>query len=265
MWAEQGVGEALIFASMIAEVQSRCDHLIVSVDARLIPLLARAMPPGVDFRPADAAVDPAAYDHHLPMGHLCQFLRADLAQIRAAPAPYLQADPARTAAIRARLGDGRVPIYGLSWRSSSLTRLHKSIDPARLVASLPDDDVVLVNLQYGDTADEIAAVKAATGREIIDLPEIDNFNDIDGLAATIAACDRIITIANVTADLAGGLAKDVCVLLGPDTDWRWLAAGDGTPWYPSARLYRQTGRSAWPPVLAALAADLMVRDGPPGG
>ena len=263
IWAEQGVGEALIFSSMITELHSQCDHLIVSVDARLIPLLSRSAPPGVVFHPSNVEVDPATYDKHLPMGHLCQLLRANLTQIRAAPSPFLEADSARTTAIRARLGNGQAPIFGLSWRSGSLTRLNKSIDPARLVSILPSDNTVLVNLQYGDTREEIAAVKAATGREIIDLPEIDNFNDIDGLAATVSACDHIITIANVTADLAGGLAKDVCVLLGPDTDWRWLADGKTTPWYPSARLYRQTGYLDWSPVLTALTADLIVRDDPP--
>ncbi|MED5367605.1 MAG: hypothetical protein VYA68_14710, partial [Pseudomonadota bacterium] len=67
------------------------------------------------------------------------------------------------------------------------------------------------------------------------------------------------TIANVTADLAGGLAKDVRVLLRRDSDWRWGADGTRTPWYPSATLYRHDTEQSWATVLAALKRDLTAR------
>ena len=256
LWAEQGLGEELLFACLIDSLRTGSEKLIVNVDGRLIPLLRRGTAGDIDYRPRGAAIDDAAYDRQISMAQLCQYLRADMAQVRAGASPYLYADETRSAALRARLGGGRRPIYGLSWRSDSTARPHKSVDPAALVDALGDGDMTLVNLQYGDTADEIAAVKAATGRDIVDLPEIDNFNDIDGLAATIAACDQIITIANVTADLAGGLAKDVRVLLRRDSDWRWGGDGPHTPWYPSATLYRQDERQSWAPVLTALARDI---------
>ena len=259
LWAEQGLGEELLFACLINPLRALSAELIVNLDARLIPLLRRGTAPDIDYRPRGAAIEDATYDRQISMAQLCQYLRADMAQVRAGASPYLRADPARSSALRRRLGGSRRPIYGLSWRSDSTARPHKSIDPAALVRALGDRDVTLVNLQYGDTADEIAAVQAATGREIVDLPDIDNFNDIDGLAATIAVCDRVITIANVTADLAGGLAKDVRVLLRRDSDWRWGADGTRTPWYPSATLYRQDAEQSWAPVLAALKRDLMAR------
>ena len=249
----------MLFACLINPLRALSAELIVNLDARLIPLLRRGTAPDIDYRPRGAAIEDATYDRQISMAQLCQYLRADMAQVRAGASPYLRADPARSSALRTRLGGSRRPIYGLSWRSDSTARPHKSIDPAALVRALGDRDVTLVNLQYGDTADEIAAVQAATGREIVDLPDIDNFNDIDGLAATIAVCDRVITIANVTADLAGGLAKDVRVLLRRDSDWRWGADGTRTPWYPSATLYRQDAEQSWAPVLAALKRDLTAR------
>ena len=90
------------------------------------------------------------------------------------------------------------------------------------------------------------------GIEIIQLSEIDNNNDIDGLAALIMACDKVVSISNLTIHLAGALGKDAHVLLACSSDWRWGQSDNRSYWYNSVRLYRQTEINSWDAVLEQL-------------
>ena len=105
------------------------------------------------------------------------------------------------------------------------------------------------------TQSERQQVKQATGQDVIDLAMIDNYQDLDGLAATIMACDKVVSIANITADLAGALGQNVDVLLSRRTDWRWQLDSDHSIWYPSAQLYRRGTAASWQSTLDRLKAD----------
>jgi hypothetical protein len=71
-------------------------------------------------------------------------------------------------------------------------------------------------------------------------------------AAVLERLDLIVAVDTAVADLAGAMGKLVLVALPFDPDWRWLHTGDRTPWYPSARLFRQRTRGDWPGVLQAI-------------
>jgi len=75
--------------------------------------------------------------------------------------------------------------------------------------------------------------------------EVDNREDLDGLAALIEACDEVVSIGNATAHLAGALGKKTTVLLPEAPSWRWLAQGTTTPWYESVRLRRLPAGRRW--------------------
>ena len=113
-----------------------------------------------------------------------------------------------------------------------------------------------MNRQY--TKDEIEQVGTQLGIEIINYDQIDNFEDIDGLASLIDACDVIVAVDNTTVHLAGALGKDVRVLLPYSHDWRWLLDRDDSPWYASARLYRQEADCDWAYVFEKVRADLAI-------
>jgi len=66
--------------------------------------------------------------------------------------------------------------------------------------------------------------------------EVDNREDLDGLAALIEACDEVVSIGNATAHLAGALGKRTTVLLPEAPSWRWLARDDQTLWYSSVQV-----------------------------
>jgi ADP-heptose:LPS heptosyltransferase len=84
-------------------------------------------------------------------------------------------------------------------------------------------------------------------------PELADFDDT---AAVLAGCDLLITVDTSVAHLAGAMGRPVWLLLPFSCDWRWTAASDRSPWYPSARLYRQPQPGDWESVVARVASDL---------
>ena len=110
----------------------------------------------------------------------------------------------------------------------------------------------LVNLQYGDVADEIAQLRKDHGIEVIEVPDIDNHDDIDGLAALIMACDKVVSIDNATVHLAGALGAKTKILLPFNNNWQWGTSGSSSYWYDSVELYRQQSANDWKQVLEQL-------------
>ena len=128
---------------------------------------------------------------------------------------------------------------GISWRSSNAeTGAMRSVGWRELVEALRGEGVRLVNLQYGEVGAEIEGVYEELGERVWACGEVDNREDLDGLAALIEACDEVVSIGNATAHLAGALGKRTRVLLPEAPSWRWLAKGHTTPWYESVCIYR---------------------------
>jgi ADP-heptose:LPS heptosyltransferase len=93
---------------------------------------------------------------------------------------------------------------------------------------------------------------------VLDLqPEVTGARDMLDTAEIIEGLDLVISVDTSVAHLAGALGKPVWILLpAENTDWRWMRGRVDSPWYPSARLYRQTKSGDWSPVLAKVRDDL---------
>ncbi|CAO3372000.1 tetratricopeptide repeat protein [Azospirillum argentinense] len=263
VWGEQGVGDELMFATLLPLLtQSSTDKTqsstaasagcLLECDARLAPLFARALP-GVEVVPRGPRPDPrlAAPDiaAQIPSGSLPRLLlrgAEDFRRLRPLPG----ADQARAPALRRT---GRRPLVGVAWHTTNPKwgRL-RNVPLADLARRLDAAGADMVVLQYGDWTAEVAAL-AADGVPIALPPGLDRKDDLDGLAAQIAATDLVVTIDNATAHLAGALGHPVWVLLSHAPDWRWLVGRDDSPWYPSARLFRQTRAGDWRAPLDAVA------------
>jgi Glycosyltransferase family 9 (heptosyltransferase) len=106
--------------------------------------------------------------------------------------------------------------------------------------------------------DAIAQLQgSAHRRRVVDWT--DDLRDFADTAALIANLDLIITVDTAVAHLAGALGKTVWVLTRFDACWRWLTGRDDSPWYPTARLWRQPEPGDWDSVVAAVAAALQER------
>ncbi len=111
-------------------------------------------------------------------------------------------------------------------------------------------------MQYGDASEEIAAAKAKFGVQIHDWEDADPLVDVDGFAAKIAALDLVISVGNATVHIAGAVGTPAWTLLPMVPSWRWMVAGEHSPWYGHVRLFRQPQPGQWQPVLDRLAAML---------
>lgn len=258
--AEQGIGDEIFYAGMLNSLSSFAASVTVMVDPRLFVLYQRSFPRiEVIAKTTSLSLAQRAFDAQVYMGSLGQYLRPDMDSLKKVTRSYLRACEVRAGAMRSRLRrDGKL-LCGLSWSSQNLVvGDEKSMRLQQLAPLLALEDIDYVDLQYGDTTAEREAVRISTGRTLRSEGSVDNFNDIDGLAALISACDVVVTVSNTTAHLAAALGKPVFVLLpyAYGVFWYWHAGRSDSPWYPSARLYRQERSGDWAAVLDHVRADL---------
>lgn len=255
VWAEQGVGDHIIFARLLDAVRARAGSVVFECDPRLQGLIARAHP---DVTVIVEKADPhRPIDAQIPMGSLMWAL-APWPEGFIPPARSLEPDPARVDAFANTLRDlGDAPKIGIAWRSAR----HK-VGPRKSVPLdlwgpiLSGRDTHFVNLQYGETDAEVADAINAFGCSLYTDPDLDRFDDLDGLAALIEGLDLVITTSNVTAHVAGALGKPCWLLLQRTPLWYWGHEGTDTLFYPTIKTYRQSCPPEWNDTIAALAADL---------
>jgi tetratricopeptide (TPR) repeat protein len=256
VWGEQGIGDQIFHLSMLDSLLKRAGSAktVLAVAPRLLPLVQRSFP-GVAFVPiARALREPC--DMQIPLGSIGRYLRRSWADFPRDRQAWLYADGARVQELRARVqqGDGGKSglVVGLSWlsRAERFGQL-KSMALRDLQPLLQLPGLRFVDLQYGDTQQERAAVKREFGIDVQRLPDIDTFNDMDGLAALIRACDVIVTTSNTTAHLAGALGAPTMVMLpyASGRHWYWHEAREDSPWYPSMRLFRQQAVGQWGEII----------------
>jgi hypothetical protein len=258
VWGEQGLGDQILHAGMVPEVIERATSVVLEVEPRLIALFARSFP-GVEV----AALAPELHDGplaaHTPLGALGQHLRPSWDAFPRREQGYLVADPDRAASLRERLTrDGHTAI-GLFWRSvAPLIGRSKSAELIDFAPLLRLPDCRFVDLQYGDTLADRRFVTRELGIRVERLDDIDNTNDIDGLAALIAACDTIVTVSNTTAHLAGALGRPTWVLVpsGNARIWYWFKERPQSPWYPHVHLVRQRRAQPWADLIGSATQEI---------
>ena len=257
VWSEQGIGDQILYCSLLREMKKHVLELTVMVDARLIPLFKRSLN-GITFIPQNARV--SEIDAQIPMGSIaCEFIQSldDIPRFRSDP--YLIPDYSRASAIRAdfNLKPGE-KMVGISWVSGA-PRIgnHKSASLEDLLPILRTPNTRFVSLQYGDHYKNIYELEKAHGIRIEIVPEIDNTTDIDGLASLIAACDCVVTVSNATGHIAGAIGATT-FLLDSNKLWYWNSRrGRTNLWYPSVRGYRKDSAIApWTPQVAEVTRDL---------
>jgi tetratricopeptide (TPR) repeat protein len=259
--SEQGVGDMVMFAGMVPDLLAAGADLVLDADPRLVALFARSFPAAEVLarrQPPDPRVLTDDIDAWTPIGSLGRYLRRRESDFPR-HAGYLKPCPQRVADFAAAFAalPGRRKI-GIAWRSagsgsSAARSLSLAADWAPLLRC---PDTTFVSLQYGAVDDELAATKQALGIELYRPPGLDPTDDLDGLAAAIAALDLVIATTNVTVHLAGALGRPVWGLVPFEPSWRWLHGREDSPWYPSLRLFRQTDPLDWDAPLAAAAEAL---------
>jgi tetratricopeptide (TPR) repeat protein len=252
---EQGVGDQIMFASMIPEVQGLAANVTVVADPRLQSLLAHSFPQVRAIYDLEEARR-TSFDMMVPMGGLPHAFRR---RGDAFPGtPYLRPWPETVQAWRERLGPRQTRLrVGLSWRGGSVKtgRSARSVDLAELTPLLARADCEFVSLQYGKVAGEVDEVNAALASPVRYFPrdEIENFEHLAGL---VEALDLVVSVQTSLIHLCGALGAPCLVMIPSNPEWRYGATGKTMPWYHSVELFRQTSPGDWGPVIAAIGAEL---------
>ena len=247
IWMEQGLGDEILYASLIPEIVAWAGRCIVECAPRLVPVFTRSFPQATVRAYAgwvDAAIPPADIDYQIAVASLGQFLRPTFSSfpIRAG---YLKADATRVEVLRARyrtLAPGNL-VVGLSWRSkNSHIGEIKSVALGVWAQILGVSGVTFVNLQYGDCMQELRDVREMLGVDVFTDAAIDPLQNMDGFFAQVAAMDLVISTSNTTVHVAGSLGTPTwLMLLGSPADvWYWFRMRADSPWYAALRIMRAT-------------------------
>ncbi len=273
VWMEQGIGDQILYGSMIPDVIAQAEHCIVECTPRMVPVFARSFPRATVTAYKShvlAATPPDDIDYQIAAASLGMFLRPDFNSFPQ-QAGFLHTDPVRVAKLRTRYRALRPNnlVVGLSWRSANKDigkiKTAQLADWAELL-SVPG--VTFINLQYGDCAEELTQVKQKLGVEIVQDPEIDPLRDMDAFFAQVAAMDLVISSSNTTVHVAGSLGIPVSLLLlgSPGDLWYWFRRRADSPWYPSVTIMRadpqdieNVNNSGWDKIVSQAKADLLKR------
>jgi tetratricopeptide (TPR) repeat protein len=248
--AEQGLGDTLHLIRYAPLVKAAGGTVILECQPRLAPLLSHVS--GVD-RIIPAGCPPPEYDVQAPLLSLPYIFHTTAATIPA-PVPYLQAEPERVSLWAGRIGgEGRYRI-GLAWagnpeHESDRTR---SMSLAHFAGLAQVPGTALFSLQRGPRSEQIRT--PPQGLEIVNLEE--ESGDIVDTAAAIQNLDLVISVDSLVGHLAGAMGKPVWLLLPFSPDWRWLLERENSPWYPTARLFRQPRPGDWESVMARVVEAL---------
>jgi tetratricopeptide (TPR) repeat protein len=262
---EQGLGDEILFASILPDLIERAQHCIVECEPRLLALFRRSFPSATVFAsPAGGGLPPGAApvapDYVIEFGSLPGFFRrkaGDFPPHRG----YLHADPSLVEKWRERLAQlGPGLKVGLAWTGGvrKTRRALRSLALEQLLPILRVPGCRFVSLEYTAGASAaIQAFRASHGIEIAHWQEaIDDYDQTAGLAC---ALDLVISVCTSVVDLCGALGRPAWVLAPISPEMRYGVAGESIPWYPSVRVFRQREYGQWEPVLASVAAALQMR------
>jgi tetratricopeptide (TPR) repeat protein len=283
---EQGLGDEIFFlryARLLTAAGARVSYI---ASAKLRPILARAAdldevrdetePEPQAEAPMLLADLPHALSQHptnplrpvLPMEHEINSAESSLGMPFLCPLvpPSLELSPLTEclAAMSQRLASaGSPPYIGLTWqagiapaaqRDGAAWNLYKRTEIEPLAAALQGVHGTFLALQRNPGAGEIEAFSRILGRRLHDFSDLNE--DLENMLALLALIDEYVGVSNTNIHLRAAAGRTARVLIPAPAEWRWMATGASSPWFPGFSLYRQGLDGDWGAALARLREDL---------
>jgi tetratricopeptide (TPR) repeat protein len=247
--SEQGFGDTIQFCRFAPLVAARGLRVLLEVPAPLKDLMASLAGVAEVISANDRLPH---FDWHCPLHSLPLALGTPIETIPA-HVPYLSAPQESLRRWSAALGPSHRLRVGVAWSGTAMHRndANRSIK-LRALLPLLDVDAGFVSLQRDVRTDD-ARVLHDCGDLVHFADALESFADT---AAVIASLDLVISVDTSVAHLAGALAKPVWILLPFVPDFRWLLDREDSPWYPTARLFRQDSPGDWPGVIGRVVIEL---------
>jgi len=240
--SEQGFGDTIQFCRYVPLVAARGAHVILEVERPLQQLMTTLAGATQVIAKGDPLPD---FEVHCPLLSLPLAFGTRVETIPSGP-PYLRAPAQSLMNWDTRLAPQRRPRIGLAWSGNAAHQSDRQRSISlRTLLPLLDTGATFVSVQK-----DVNAADAGVLTERGDILHFgDALGDFSDTAALISNLDLVISVDTSVAHLAGALGKPVWVLLAYAPDWRWLLDRDDSPWYPTARLFRQDASRAWDGVI----------------
>jgi tetratricopeptide (TPR) repeat protein len=271
IYAEQGLGDTLQFHRYLSIVHERLPKTAILLEVQpVLKRLFEAVTSGIARFHAAFAIEVFAhgdslphFTHHCPLLSLPAVFGTTVATVPA-PLPVLEANGELVSRCVEKLHglSNREKLYvGLNWagnpnyradreRSTQLATFLPLLEMPRL------SGLFWVSLQKGAAAEQIAAIQRSLPEGCCLYDACSTDRDLADSAAWISCLDLVITTDSAIAHLAGCMGKPVWLLLPWQSDWRWMQEIETTPWYPTARLFRQSSPNNWPELIERVALEL---------
>lgn len=256
---DQGLGDELFFLRFAPALAEAGMRIAYATQAKLLPMLEGM----ACLESVEAVSDEAAGRYDALVGDLP--LLADMRDSSDIPPPLpLSIDGERQRQLRQALeAFGPPPYLGITWQAGveksdrareNRYRLHKLISPADLgeIARIWPGTVVV--LQRTPKPEDLAAFSDAAGRSWLDWSGVND--DLRDALAALSLLDDYVGVSNTNMHLLAGIGKTARVLVPSPPEWRWMAQGDTSPWFPGFRIYRQSQDQSWGNALTRVKNDL---------
>ena len=213
VWREQGLGDEVMFASALGDLQGSGAELTLECSAKLAPLF-RFWFPWVRIWPAGqpgVQRDLSGYDFHLPMGSLHSRLRPTTEVFLERQRPWIPRNPKAESRARELLLQGSTEtLVGLCWRSGLVTKARKRgyLEVQELLGLSGIPNVRFVCLQYDDCSEELEELRSH-GLPIYHFQDVDQKDQLYRSVNIIGACDLVISVGTSVKQIAWGMGKPV--------------------------------------------------------
>jgi hypothetical protein len=259
--AHHGLGDTLQFCRYVPMVAARGAKVILAAQHPSLVSILRTLE-GVDQLINTQDPMPECFDYHTSLMSLPFAFKTTLATIPSKP--YLKADPFKVRVWREKLGRRHGFRVGLVWAGGHRPEMAEAVPinlrrniPLAQLASLKHPDIEFYSLQKGELAEkELTSLQASDWDGPRVTSHVDELHDWSDTAAFVENLDLLISVDTSTAHLAGALGKPFWLLNRFDTCWRWMLERTDSPWYPSARIYRQEKPGDWSNVVQRVSAAL---------
>ena len=259
IWAEQGIGDQIMYSSMLPEISKFSKKVTVKFDKRLIKIFQKKNKK-INFIDNDTDIKEVDYDAHLPLGDLGYFFRKDIQSFRKTNFPYIDIDDKICSKVKSTFQSNDKIIVGISWKSKNEDiGQDKSINLTDLIPILNLNNLTFLDLEYYESEKDKNNLYKNSGLKIYKFNNVDYFNDILAVSSIINSCDLIITCSNVNAHIAGALGKTTYLLLplGKGRLLNWGFENERSLWYPSVKIFQQKKPGDWKHPIKKLREEIL--------
>ena len=261
---DQGLGDELFFLRFVPALKSLGARIAYRPSLKIRGLIERLNLIDTVLAEDDAAPDA---DFVLSIGDLPFLLGHGDIDPPPPPTPIAPLRD-RPGAVRRRLGKaGQPPYIALTWRAGAAGNkdiLHKEVPLDALGAALAPMPGTILALQRNPEDGEIADLARMLGRDIHDFTDMND--DLEEMLALVGGIDAYVAVSNTNIHLAAAAGRagtgetragcDIRLLVPNPPEFRWMAAGDISPWFPGISLYRQSADGDWSAAIERMAMDL---------